>query len=110
MCLFGYRLFMSSLTTYQIVSAIGSFIVIFSWAVSAVYGRKIDFCKGPHLFSPLSGRTTKMLMGLLISRISFTYRDRVHVPGFYFTAAYRRPGIQTLVCEGKGYMVVVYRH
>ncbi|HSC39567.1 MAG TPA: Gldg family protein, partial [Chitinophagaceae bacterium] len=61
-------LFMSSLTTYQIVSAIGSFIVIFMLSRIGGLWQKIDFVRDLTYFLSLSGRTSKMLMGLLVSR------------------------------------------
>lgn len=61
-------LFMSSLTTYQIVSAIGSFITIFVLSRIGGLWQKIDFVRDLTWFLSLSGRTGKMLEGLLISR------------------------------------------
>ncbi|MEC5142952.1 Gldg family protein [Chitinophaga sp. 212800010-3] len=61
-------LFMSSLTNYQIVSAIASFIVI--WVLVRIGGlwQKYDFVRDLTYFLSLNGRTAKMLGGLITSK------------------------------------------
>lgn len=61
-------LFMSSLTTYQIVSAIGSFILIFVLSRIGGLWQKYDFIRDLTYFLSLSGRTTKMLKGLITTK------------------------------------------
>ncbi|TWF41760.1 ABC-2 type transport system permease protein [Chitinophaga polysaccharea] len=61
-------LFMSSLTTYQIVSAIGSFILIFVLSRIGGLWQKYDFVRDLTYFLSLSGRTTKMLRGLITTK------------------------------------------
>lgn len=61
-------LFMSSLTTYQIVSAIGSFIIIFILSRIGGLWQKIDFVRDLTYFLSLSGRTGKMLQGLITTK------------------------------------------
>lgn len=61
-------LFMSSLTTYQIVSAIGSFIIIFILSRIGSLWQKIDLVRDLTYFLSLSGRTGKMLQGLITTK------------------------------------------
>jgi ABC-2 type transport system permease protein len=61
-------LFMSSLTTYQIVSAIGSFVIIFLLSRIGGLWQKVDFVRDLTYFLSLNGRTDKMLMGLITTR------------------------------------------
>lgn len=61
-------LFMSSLTTYQIVSAIGSFIIIFILTRIGGLWQKIDFVRDLTYFLALPGRTGKMLRGLITTK------------------------------------------
>ncbi len=61
-------LFMSGLTTYQIVSAIGSFVIIFILTRIGLLWQKIDFVRDLTWFLSLTGRTNKMLAGLITSR------------------------------------------
>jgi ABC-2 type transport system permease protein len=61
-------LFMSSLTTYQIVSAIGSFLIIFILSRIGELWQKIDFVRDLTYFLSLSGRTHKLLQGMVTSR------------------------------------------
>ena len=60
--------FMSSLTTYQIVSAIGSFILIFILSRIGGLWQKYDFVRDLTYFLSLSGRTQKMLSGLITTK------------------------------------------
>ena len=61
-------LFMSSLTSYQIISAIGTFAVIFILSRIGGLWQKIDFVRDLTYFLYLSGRTAKMLTGLIASK------------------------------------------
>jgi len=61
-------LFMSSLTTYQIVSAIGSFVTIFILSRIGGLWQKIDFVRDLTYFLSMSGRTVKMVIGLVTTR------------------------------------------
>jgi len=61
-------LFMSSLTTYQIVSAIGSFLVIFILSRIGGLWQKYDFVRDLTYQLSIAGRTTKMLKGLITSK------------------------------------------
>jgi len=61
-------LFMSSLTTYQIVSAIGSFTIIFILSHIGSLWQKYDFVRDLTYFLSISGRTAKMLEGLIVSK------------------------------------------
>ena len=58
-------LFMSSLTTYQIVSAIGTFIVVFVLDRIGGLWQQYDFVRDITYFLSISGRTNKMLAGLI---------------------------------------------
>ncbi len=58
-------LFMSSLTTYQIVSAIGTFIVVFVLDRIGGLWQQYDFVRDITYFLSISGRTNKMLVGLI---------------------------------------------
>lgn len=61
-------LFMSSLTSYQILSAIGTFTVIFILSRIGGLWQKIDFVRDLTYFLFLSGRTERMLRGLITSK------------------------------------------
>ncbi len=61
-------MFMSSLTTYQIVSAIGSFITIFILSRIGALWQKYDFVRDLTYFLSISGRTGKMLQGLITTK------------------------------------------
>ncbi|MBC9909538.1 Gldg family protein [Chitinophaga varians] len=61
-------LFMSSLTNYQIVSAIGSFIIIFVLAHIGGLWQKYDFVRDLTYFLSISGRTIKMVKGLITTK------------------------------------------
>lgn len=61
-------LFMSSLTTYQIVSAIGTFLIIFILSRIGSLWQEYDFVRDLTYFLFLSGRTEKMLKGLITSK------------------------------------------
>jgi len=78
-------IFMSSLTTYPIVSAIGSFILLFILGRIGSLWQRIDFVRDLTYFLAISGRTEKMLRGLITTKdviyfvlivylfLSFTY-------------------------------------
>lgn len=66
-------LFMSGLTTYQIVSAIGSFVIIFILTRIGILWQKVDFVRDLTWFLSLTGRTNKMLAGLITSRDVFYF-------------------------------------
>jgi len=61
-------LFMSSLTIYQIVSAIGSFVTIFILSRIGGLWQKIEFVRDLTYFLSMSGRTGKMLRGLITTK------------------------------------------
>jgi len=61
-------MFMSSLTNYQIVSAIGSFIIIFILSRIGGLWQKYDFVRDLTYFLSISGRTGKMLQGLITTK------------------------------------------
>lgn len=58
-------LFMSSLTTYQIVSAIGTFILVFVLDRIGGLWQQYDLVRDLTYFLSISGRTNKMLQGLI---------------------------------------------
>jgi len=78
-------IFMSSLTTYQIVSAIGSFVLLFILSRIGGLWQRIDFVRDLTYFLSLQGRTVNMLKGLISTKdvlyfvlivymfLSFTY-------------------------------------
>ncbi|RZS69368.1 Gldg family protein [Pseudobacter ginsenosidimutans] len=66
-------LFMSSLTTYQIVSAIGTFILIFILSRIGSLWQDIDFVRDLTYFLSISGRTEKMLFGLITTKDLFYF-------------------------------------
>lgn len=61
-------LFLSSLTTYQIVSAIGTFVVILILSYVGQLWQKYDFVRDLTYFLSLAGRTQKMLRGLITTK------------------------------------------
>lgn len=61
-------LFMSSLTTYQIVSAISTFTIILILTYISGLWQKYDFIRDLTWFLSLLGRTDKMLSGLLTTK------------------------------------------
>lgn len=66
-------LFMSSLTVYQIVSAIGTFIIVFILTRIGSLWQDIDFVRDLTYFLSLSGRTEKMLHGLITTKDIFYF-------------------------------------
>lgn len=61
-------IFMSSLTTYQVVSAVATFIVLFILSGIGGLWQQYDFIRDLTSFLSLSGRLEKMIMGLLTSK------------------------------------------
>jgi ABC-2 type transport system permease protein len=61
-------IFMSSLTTYQIVSAIGSFVVLFILGRIGSLWQRIDFVRDLTYFLSLQDRTVNMLKGLISTK------------------------------------------
>jgi ABC-2 type transport system permease protein len=61
-------LFMSSLSNYQIISAIGTFMVIFILGRIGDLWQKYDFIRDLTYFLSISGRTVKMLAGLITTK------------------------------------------
>ncbi|MET6997506.1 Gldg family protein [Chitinophaga defluvii] len=61
-------MFMSSLTTYQIVSAISTFMLIFILSYIGRLWQKYDFVRDLTYFLSISGRTARMLQGLITSK------------------------------------------
>lgn len=60
-------LFMSSLTSYQIVAAIGTYIVLFVLESMGRVGQSIEFIRDITYWLNISGRATEFFMGLLSS-------------------------------------------
>ncbi|MFX1708938.1 Gldg family protein [Chitinophaga sp. CC14] len=67
-CYTAIGLFMSSLTTYQIVSAISSFMAVFILSRIGGLWQKYDFVRDLTYFLSISGRTSKMLQGLITTK------------------------------------------
>jgi ABC-2 type transport system permease protein len=61
-------IFMSSLTTYQVVAAIGTFMVLGSLNYIGSFGQRIDFVRDLTHSLAIGSRTTLMMRGLLNSR------------------------------------------
>lgn len=61
-------LFMSSLTSYQVVAAVGSFITIGILSYIGKLWQGIDFVRDLTYFLSLSGRTSHMLLGLITTK------------------------------------------
>ncbi|HWV65366.1 Gldg family protein [Chitinophaga sp.] len=61
-------LFMSSLTTYQVVSAIGTFIIIFVLGRIGGLWQKYDFIRDLTYFLSMVGRTGKLMRGLVTTK------------------------------------------
>lgn len=72
MALTAIGIFMSSLTTYQVVSAISSFAVLFILSRIGNLWQQYDFIRDLTWFLSLSGRLEKFLHGL------FTTRDMIY--------------------------------
>ncbi|MDO6430069.1 Gldg family protein [Flavitalea sp. BT771] len=66
-------LFMSSLTTYQIVSAISTFTIIFILSHIGSLWQKYDFVRDLTYFLSLQGRTAKMVGGLITTKDVFYF-------------------------------------
>jgi len=61
-------LFMSGLTTYQIISGIGSFVLFFVLSRIGMLWQKYDFVRDLTYFLSISGRTEKMIGGLITTK------------------------------------------
>jgi ABC-2 type transport system permease protein len=61
-------LFMSSLSTYQVVSGIGTFIIIFILGRIGTLWQNYDFIRDLTYFLSTAGRTEKMLNGLITTK------------------------------------------
>jgi ABC-2 type transport system permease protein len=61
-------MFMSSLSTYQIVSAIGTFTLLYALSYVGQLWQEYDFIRDLTYFLSLSGRTNKMLNGLVSTK------------------------------------------
>ncbi|WP_127130664.1 ABC transporter permease subunit [Pseudoflavitalea rhizosphaerae] len=66
-------LFMSSLTNYQIVSAIGTFVVVLVLSRIGGLWQKHDFVRDLTYFLSISGRAEKMLNGLITTKDLFYF-------------------------------------
>jgi ABC-2 type transport system permease protein len=60
--------FMSSITTYQIVAAIGTFLIVFTLSNIGSLWQKYDIVRDLTFFLHLTGRTEKMLLGLITTK------------------------------------------
>ena len=68
-CAYGaIGLFMSSLSSYQIISAIGTFLIIFILSRIGTLWQDIPFVRDLTYFLHLQGRTGRMLKGLISSK------------------------------------------
>jgi ABC-2 type transport system permease protein len=61
-------LFMSTLSTYQLLSALGTFIIIFLLGVIGKLWQRYDFVRDLTWWLSLQSRTAKMLNGLIVTR------------------------------------------
>ncbi|RZS75926.1 Gldg family protein [Pseudobacter ginsenosidimutans] len=61
-------IFMSSLTTYQVVSAVATFIVLFFLSSIGGLWQQYDFIRDLTSFLSLGGRLEKMILGLLTTK------------------------------------------
>jgi ABC-2 type transport system permease protein len=61
-------IFMSSLTTYQVVSAVATFIVLFILSSIGSLWQQYDFIRDLTYFLSISGRLEKMILGLLTTK------------------------------------------
>jgi len=66
-CYTALGLFMSSLSTYPIVSAISTFLIIFLLTAIGTIGQQYDFVRDLTYFLSANGRTDKMIAGLITS-------------------------------------------
>jgi len=101
-------LFMSSLTTYQIVSAIGSFVTIFILSRIGGLWQKYDLVRDLTYFLSMSGRTEKMLKGLITTRdvIYFVIIAAMFLAFTYLRLAGARESRPWYI-KARGYVVVV---
>jgi ABC-2 type transport system permease protein len=66
-------LFMSCLTTYQVVAAISTLAVFTIMRYVGTVGQEIDFVRDLTYFLSISGRTEKMIAGLITTKDVFYY-------------------------------------
>jgi len=100
-------LFLSSLTTYQIVSAIGSFITLFILSRIGGLWQKYDFLRDLTYFLSISGRTVKMLRGLITTKDVLYFVLIVWM--FLYFAYFRLKGARETrpwYVKAKGYVLV----
>ncbi len=95
-------IFMSSLTTYQVVSAIATFIVLFILNSIGGLWQQYDFIRDLTSFLSLSGRLEKMILGLLTTKDVLYYLIyHGHVHWIHLAEIKGRTGNQTLVSENQ---------
>ncbi|MDR6785705.1 ABC-2 type transport system permease protein [Pedobacter africanus] len=61
-------LFMSSLSTYQVISALGTFMVLFVLGRIGGFWQQYDFVRDLTYFLSMAGRTAKMMAGLITTK------------------------------------------
>lgn len=61
-------MFMSSITTHQIIAAVGTFLIVFCLSSIGNLWQKYDLVRDLTLFLHLPGRTQKMLLGLITTK------------------------------------------
>ncbi|MBO9632982.1 MAG: Gldg family protein [Chitinophagaceae bacterium] len=88
-------LFMSSLSNYQIVSALGTFTVLFVLSTIGQLWQRYDFVRDLTYFLSLQNRTTKMLFGLVVSK-DVIYFITVTVMFVLFTIIRLRNGKESI--------------
>ena len=61
-------MFMSAITTHQIIAAVGTFLIVFCLSFMDSLWQKYDFVRDLTFFLHLPGRTQKMLLGLITTK------------------------------------------
>jgi ABC-2 type transport system permease protein len=97
-------MFMSSLTTYQIVSAISTFLVIFMLSQVGTLWQKYDFVRDLTYFLSINGRTFKLLLGLITTK-DLIYFIVIVCMFVCFTIIKLRSG-----CESKPWFIAASRY
>lgn len=72
-------LFMSSLTTYQVVAALGTFVIIGILSYIGTLWQQYDFVRDLTYFLSLTGRTNHMLNGLITTKDIFYFIVIVYI-------------------------------
>jgi ABC-2 type transport system permease protein len=72
-------LFMSSLTTYQVVAAVATFVMIGFLSYVGQLWQGIDFVRDLTYFLSMSGRTQNMMMGLITSKDLFYFAIIIYI-------------------------------